>query len=86
MFPSPEISLLNTNIFNENILILKIFLATDGSLMGLGVSRSVPSSPGERSPSDKFSLATCDHVSGSGDVSTSGAPLPVQYNNKVRDT
>ena len=28
--------------------------ATDGSLMGLGVSRSVPSSPGERSPSDQF--------------------------------
>merc|ERR1719282_2328262 len=56
--------------------------ATDGSLMGLGVSRSVPSSPGERSPSDKFSLATCDHVSGSGDVSPSGPQLPPPYNNK----
>ena len=51
--------------------------------MGLGVSRSVPSSPGERSPSDKFSLATCDHVSGSGDVSPSGGQLPPPYNNKV---
>ena len=85
MFPSPKELLLIEYIFNENINI-KIFLATDGSLMGLGVSRSVPSSPGERSPSDKFSLATCDHVSGSGDVSTSGGQLPVQYNNKVRDT
>merc|ERR1719270_815455 len=57
--------------------------ATDGSLMGLGVSRSVPSSPGERSPSDKFNPAT----SGSATCSPSGhvshvSASDIRYSNK----
>ena len=51
--------------------------------MGLGVSRSVPSSPGERSPSDKFNpaaaSATCSPPGHVAHVSASD----IRYNNKV---
>ena len=60
--------------------------------MGLGISRSVPSSPGERSPSDKFNphsasasvtvAETFDTCSPSGHVS----PTEVRYHNKVSMT
>lgn len=59
----------------------------DGSLMGLGVSRSVPSSPGagERSPSDKFNMASSSQDTGATMASANPGPASdtatVRYNN-----
>ena len=55
--------------------------------MGLGVSRSVPSSPGagERSPSDKFNMASSSQDT-SATTTNPGATsdtATVRYNNKV---
>ena len=55
-----------------------MFAATDGSLMGLGISRSVPSSPGERSPSDKYN----EEIEESCSISPTSLTLQPDNNNK----
>ena len=59
-----------------------IFAATDGSLMGLGISRSVPSSPGERSPSDKYNVEIEDSCSISPNSYEAHHPSIQENNNK----